>query len=49
MGLDMIDTINHIKGSAYPFLNMRIGIHTVSKQNTKIILNKLNFIENKIT
>lgn len=28
MGLDMIDTINEIKGSAYPFLNMRIGIHT---------------------
>ncbi|KAL4448656.1 hypothetical protein ABPG74_012745 [Tetrahymena malaccensis] len=28
MGLDMIETINTIKGTAYPFLNMRIGIHT---------------------
>ncbi|EAS02708.2 adenylate/guanylate cyclase domain protein (macronuclear) [Tetrahymena thermophila SB210] len=28
MGLDMIETINIIKGTAYPFLNMRIGIHT---------------------
>ena len=36
MGLEMIETINHIRKD-YTFLNMRIGIHTVYLFNKKAI------------
>ncbi len=37
MGLEMIETINHIRKD-YTFLNMRIGVHTVNKKNNVLVL-----------